>query len=50
MGAEENRVAGNNGSYLRTFIELAPYLISTVKLSTQDYVATLEVVKVPIGR
>lgn len=50
MGAEGNRVVGNNGSYLLTFIELAPYLISTVKLSTQDYVATLEVVKVPIGR
>ena len=50
LGTEENKVVGNNGSYLLTFIELAPYPISTVKLSSQDYTARLEVLEVLIGR
>lgn len=39
--AEENRVIGDGDSYQLTLLELAPDPVSTVKLTSQDYTATL---------
>ena len=46
----ENRVVGKDGAYTLALLGLAPQPISTVKLTSQDYMATLKVVKVPIGQ
>lgn len=50
IDAQKNRVVGDNASYMLTLLGLAPHPISTVKLTDQDYLATLEVAKVPLGR
>ncbi len=47
---QENRVVGKHAAYTLALLELAPQPISTVKLSSQDYLAKLEVVKVPLGQ
>ena len=50
LGAEESSVIGNKDIYVLTLIELNPHPVSTVELSSQDYVATLEVAQAPIER
>ena len=47
IGAQENRVVGDNDGYMLTLLELAPQPISTVELSSHDYLAKLEVAKLP---
>lgn len=50
MDAEGNRAIGDKASYELTLLELAPHPISSVQLNSGDYLATLEVVKVPFER